>query len=72
MSSPTTHPSRSKLRQAVRAIGEVFAFFGAGAYAILQLCLGRWPEPSRPDRRKPQEKGGVDVTDDVGPFPMHD
>jgi hypothetical protein len=56
-----------RVRNVWRGLGEVAAFFGAGLAAVAELCLGRWPKPSRP-RPAQVETPAERVT----PFPVHD
>lgn len=58
----------SGLRGWLHGVGEVAGFARAGGWAVLELCLGRWPAPQIRRSRRP----GEGPSDTIGPFPVHD
>ena len=52
-----------RVRKTLRGCGEIAGAVGAAAWAIGELCLGRWPQP---DRIKPPK------ATKVAPFPVND
>jgi hypothetical protein len=62
----------TRLQYALRGLAELFAFIGAGAYAIGQLFLGRWPEPPRMGRRAKSQIAEETTVEKIGPYPLND
>lgn len=68
---PPEDPSpASRLCTFARSVGEVFAFLGTGLWAVVQFCLGRWPEFPRPRRKASGHE--PDLAEKVGPYPSQD
>ena len=70
MSEETPRPLIERVRQLGRGVGEIMAFLGASAWAVMQFCLGRWPGVSRPPppRRHPVKE----LAEKLTPYPNQD
>jgi hypothetical protein len=67
---PSTPSLITRIQHALHGLAELCAFVGAGACAIGQLFLGRWPEPSRMRARSNiAERKKVEK---IGPYPIND
>jgi hypothetical protein len=52
MTTPRSRPAASIYKSTLRGIGELFAFLGAGVYAVFCFCIGRWPDERRLRRQE--------------------
>ena len=50
MDSPTAHEPLSRVRRCLHGLAEIGGFLKAGALAVLEVGLGRWPKAANLDR----------------------
>ena len=50
MDSPTAHEPLSRVRQCLHSLAEIGDFLKAGALAVSEIGLGRWPKAANLDR----------------------
>jgi len=73
MSQPTPKPPASPLRGFWMGLGNIAEFVRESAVALIEVALGRWPQPFGERRRRPKAPDkGLGPIEKIAPFPTDD
>jgi hypothetical protein len=71
MSNPAPTSPANRLADLRRGLGEVASFLASGVRAVVQFCLGQWPD--YPPKEPPAVRHPVkDLAENLGPYPTQD
>ena len=73
MSHRNSETPPSKVPGFFRGLGEIAEFLRESALAVLEVAIGRWPQPFGEPRPKPKAPDqGVGPIKKIAPFPTED
>ena len=73
MSQTTPRPPSHPIRNFFRGVGNITEFLRESALALIEVVIGRWPQPFGARRRPPKAPDeGLGPVEKVAPFPIDD
>jgi hypothetical protein len=73
MSQPSPRPRPHPIRNVLRGLGNIIEFLRESALAVVELVIGRWPQPFGELRKKPTPPNqGLGPIEKIAPFPTED
>lgn len=71
MSQPSPRESTHPIRAFFRGLGNIGEFLRESALALMEVAIGRWPQPFGELRPRPKAQDrGLGPIDKIAPFPV--